>query len=985
MLALEITLRASFVLFCLCCVLVCGAGQLEAAVLGDGAQPQQDGADRRLVVAPETDHYPVGPYLDLLQDPRGELTIDDVSSPAWADHFAPAPAESPNFGFTDAAIWARLRIESEVSGPYFLELAYPLLDHVSVYVQQGDGRMHYETGDRTPFDTRLLQTRLFVFPLDLGADRPTTVYVRVRSTGSVTLPIDLLSQRRLLQQITTDYGILALYFGALLMLMVYNLHHYVRLKDINALYYVLFIGSFLGFQLALNGISFQYLWPNNVWWANVNLPFFISASYLTAILFTRSILNTAVNAPLIHRILGWLRYLAAAGMLLALISPYRWAVEFAVGIIFTLIFFIAAGIQSMLKGYRPARYYAAAWTVSLGAMIIYAMKTYGLLPTTFWTTWITQIGSTWDAIILAFAISDRFYLLQEEKRRVQAQAAAELTDSNRQLNQLNEELESRVSAGLRELRLSNESLRAEAEVRRQAELTAEAASRAKSEFLANMSHEIRTPMNAVVGFAQILSRSDLSREQRAWVGKVQRAAGDLLDIIEDILDFSKIEAGRIELDEAPFDLDDVVQRVRELVEIEAARKDLRLEVSREGDTDCRLLGDEGRLRQVLANLLSNAVKFTDRGHVRLWLDCRRQGERRVRLSVAVEDTGIGISPEQQERLFEPFTQADASIARRFGGTGLGLTICRRLISAMGGTLRVESGLGQGSRFSFDLDLEPVEDRQHLPSQEDPAKPHGADLQGLRVLLVEDQDLNQEIAIAILSAAGAVIEVAENGAEALDRLHAKGADAFDLVLMDLQMPVMDGYEAARQIRRDPGFRDLPIIAMTAHALSGERARCHAAGMNDHIAKPIEMGRLCQVLRRWCRSERTTEPPSAAGTPSHARSSGRSVPTASAEAPGGIDGAALPDIDVEAGRGRVGGQAAHCRLLQRFARDHADHAGRIRGQLGDGDPAAARQEAHALAGVALNLVPLFSVCCKNSSLGVSPRVNCEEVLPWSRSTL
>jgi uncharacterized membrane protein len=342
---------------------------------------------------------------------------------------------------------------------YFLEISYPLLDQVTVFIDDRKALTRHDTGDRTPFGSRLLDHRMFVFPLELEPGQPQTIYLRVQTESAMNLASLLLSPRQFSGRTATEYSVLSLYYGVLLMLMVYNLYHYLRLRDINALYYVLFIGNYIGFQLALNGISFQYFWPNNSWWANANLPFFICTTCLAGTLFTQSILNTRHYTPRIHRLLGALRWIAGLGAVLALLGPYQWAIQYAVALVFALVLFVIAGIRISLMGFRPARYYTLAWAVSLTGMGIYSLKTFGLLPTNFITTWSTQIGSAWDAIILAFAISDRFYLIEDEKRQVRATARAQLAASNRKLNRLNEELESRVAAGLKDLRASNRRLR----------------------------------------------------------------------------------------------------------------------------------------------------------------------------------------------------------------------------------------------------------------------------------------------------------------------------------------------------------------------------------------------------------------------------------------------------------------------------------------------------------------------------------------------
>ena len=989
-----------------CCRPLCSAGIVTCLIclmlgwLIDAANPananELDGAGAQfaptLRIAEQSEPYTLGTYLNLLEDPSGHLELADVRTPEISARFRPADEPAPNLGFTSSALWARLKIESALASrtTYYLEISYPLLDRITVFIDDKEILTRYDTGDRMPFASRLLDTRMFVFPLELEPGRPRTLYLRFQTESAMNLASLLLSPRQFSERISADYSILSLYYGVLLMLIVYNLYHYLRLRDINALHYVIFIGNYIGFQLALNGISFQFFWPENSWWANANLPFFICTTCLSGALFTRSILNTAHYTPHIHRLLGALLWISGIGAALALLGPYHWAIKYAVGLVFTLVVFVVAGIRISLMGFRPARYYTLAWSLSLTGMIVFSLKTYGLLPTNFFTTWSTQIGSAWDAIVLAFAISDRFYLIEDEKRQLQATAQAALAESNRKLNSLNEELESRVAAGLKDLRASNRQLRTEAEVRRIAERKADAANRAKSEFLANMSHEIRTPMNAIIGFANLLGRSRLGRDQQNYLDKIEQASRALLGIIKDILDFSKIEAGRLDLEPAPFRVKDLLDEARNLIELGASQKGLKLEIEHDVPDDCRLIGDQSRLSQVLINLLSNAVKFTNSGSVRLRVHYQQEGtapepdadldsDRRsgsrsdqtlehnpesnddrdpINLHFSVEDTGVGIVAEQQARLFQPFTQADSSITRRFGGTGLGLSISQRLVRQMGGRIQVASSPAGGSRFYFTLSFERAPQDSFSGRLE---SPHAADshaLKGLRILLVEDQQLNQEVMIGLLHAEGAAVEVADNGAEALKRLQAREAPAFDAVLMDVQMPMLDGYETTRRVRKESGFRDLPIIAMTAHAYADEGDRCRSAGMNDCIVKPVDVAHLLATLHRWCRPHRQDGPaPPESNSESDSDSESeldagpgsRSAPKKASSLP-----ASLPGIDLTTGLMRAGNDTHfYLRLLVQLYADHRNHAARIRALMAAGERNKASQTAHMLAGIALNL--------------------------------
>ena len=387
--------------------------------------------------------------------------------------------------------------------------------------------------------------------------------------------------------------------------------------------------------------------------------------------------------------------------------------------------------------------------------------------------------------------------------------------------------------------------RRQAEADREARRAAEIASEAKSAFLAHMSHEIRTPMNAIVGMSYVLLRSELEARPHDQVQKIHDAATSLLGIINDILDLSKIEAGRLDLEAIPFDVREVIRGVADHLGRSAPARGRALRLDLPPELPASLVGDPSRLRQVLLNLGQNAVKFTEHGEVAFTVRIVEREAAVVRLRFEVQDTGIGMSNDVQKQLFRPFTQGDASISRRYGGTGLGLTICQRLVGMMGGDIDVHSVPGQGSQFGFELRFPLHGQEQQAPvyAPEDPSQ-----LRGAHLLLVEDNAINSEIAQWMLENAGITVGVARNGEEALEMLE---RERYDGVLMDCQMPVLDGYEATRRLRRQPRWQDLPVIAMTANALVGDREKALAAGMNDQIAKPIVIEEMYDTLVRWVR--------------------------------------------------------------------------------------------------------------------------------------
>ena len=624
---------------------------------------------------------------------------------------------------------------------------------------------------------------------------------------------------------------------------------------------------------------------------------------------------------------------------------------------------------------------------------------------------------------------------------------------------------------------------AEADLIKAKEL-AEAATKSKSTFLANMSHEIRTPMNAVIGFSGLLAKTDMTRKQQDYVRKIESSAKALLGIINDILDFSKIEAGKLEIEEVNFRLNDVMNNIAEMVAVKAAEKNVELLSYVPSNVPNALVGDPLRLGQILVNLASNAVKFTEKGHILIKSELSGEDAAGCRIKFSVQDTGIGMTAEQVENMFTAFSQADSSITRRFGGTGLGLTISKRLAEMMDGEITIQSQPGVGSTFTYaatfkrqteaeenktselqelgqlkvlivddnemartilaehlsalgiqaaqadsghtaveeirqaskstpydlvlmDLrmpDMDGLETARKITGDQDITrqpliimvsafgreeivkqaekigirtflmKPVNPDLledillqvfgdaaaeastltaginpevgraDGLRVLLVEDNALNQEVATEILTSAGISVEVASNGKEAVE---AVTKHPYDLVLMDVQMPVMGGYEATKRIRETGQYQDLPIIAMTAHAMQGAREECLAAGMNDYISKPIDPDSLFLMIRKWakCADTMDREPTAPVKMIPHQQEEAIRLPES------------LPGVDMEAGLKRLNGNRnLYRKLLFDFAGSYSMTYDDISSALNKGDTTLAFRLIHTLKGVAGNISAL-----------------------------
>ncbi|MGE5758372.1 MAG: ATP-binding protein [Sideroxydans sp.] len=511
---------------------------------------------------------------------------------------------------------------------------------------------------------------------------------------------------------------------------------------------------------------------------------------------------------------------------------------------------------------------------------------------------------------------------------------------NRGIVALEEEVENRnrllVSVN-RELELEIQKLKKAEEARSHAE----AASLIKDAFLANMSHELRTPMNAVIGLSYLCLQTDLSGKQRDYLQKINGSAKSLLGILNDILDVSKIEAGKMEVDRTPFELEEVMGNLATIVGVKSQEKHLEFRLETDPNVPSSLVGDPLRLGQVLINLAGNAVKFTEKGEVLVRVELEKESGDQVTLRFTVKDTGIGMSKKEIDNLFRPFTQADPSITRKFGGTGLGLTISKRLVEMMGGGIRVESAPGSGSKFTFTANFHKAGTSGWDSAVTGKFRIAGAQFnpvlvsqfRGARMLLVEDDRINQQVAREMLETYGIEVTLAENGEEAIARLK---EGQFDGVLMDMQMPVMDGVSTTREIRKDPQYAGLPIIALTANVMVRDQNEILAAGMNDHIGKPIDPDRLVATLAKWVHPSRTIEV---------------SSPSETVPAPATEPLPDLPGVTVDLSVRRIGGNVAlYYSLLDTFRVNERQVVSRIREVLASNEAETAERIAHTLKGIA-----------------------------------
>ncbi|MBN6186043.1 response regulator [Aneurinibacillus sp. BA2021] len=758
--------------------------------------------------------YELAPYMEILEDKEKQWTIDDVSSAAFADTFTSVHQRYPNFGYVSSAYWVRVPISNHSSQKeWWLEVAAPPVDRITLYTPNRDGGFTAKTaGDVLPMGERDILHRNVVFAIHLSQMKTDTFYLRIETEGAMQFPLLLWKPQSFAQASQIEFFMIGSATGVLLAVGLYNLFLFFALRMRQYLYYVLFVFSSLFTQLAYNGIGYQYIWPNSPGWNNVSIIFFMACTIVWGALSARDFLNIKTYAPKLNR---WLLGCMTVGMFTLLILPFSYKIALELVMIGTgasTIIIIFAAALCWAKGYRPARYYLLAWLSFLLCSALSSMIDEGYVIGAGWMRYAFQFGAVLESLLLSFALADKINMMRREKEL------------------------------------------AEAEAKRNQQLTLESLhrlDRLKDEFVTTTSHELRTPLNGILGIADSLlagAAGPLSEQVIKNISMISTSASRLSKLVNDMLDISQLKNQAILLHRKPVRIQDMTRAALEFAAYLGQNKALEFCMTIP-DSFPPVYGDEHRIQQILYNLIGNAVKFTESGRIEIGAEAAG-----AYAQIFVKDSGIGIPQEKLEVIFKEFEQGDPDTHRRFGGSGLGLSITRGLVEMHGGTIRAESEPGKGAVFIFTLPFAQQAGQESAitlaqAAPEDAAAaveqeiiPYTAPSGRVRgtVLIVDDEPVNLQVLINHLVLEGYRVSTRNDGEAAMQAFEEHGG--FDLVILDIMMPRLSGYEICRLLRQRYSLTELPILIVTAKNQPEDIIAAFEAGANDYLTKPFDRREL-----------------------------------------------------------------------------------------------------------------------------------------------
>lgn len=754
--------------------------------------------------------------IEFFEDVSRGISIDQLINNNANYRFSPGKDSALNFGYTESAYWLRWSMDYRTSDKeqWYLSITDPLLDHADLYIIKSDGSISVkQAGQAVVQSSREIPGRSPMFTIEGEPNTTDAIFLRVASDDPLQLSLSLNSNRALIDQTFTSTALIGSYYGIMTVMLLYNLFIFVTVKEKSYLCYCLYLVCLIPAQMSFDGLAYQLLWPDSPWWANRSAVLFSGAVSLAGTQFARVFLNTRIHLPALDKVLVVLLILSALVIPCSLTYPYPIAATAGVGIaVLFAILMLTTAIIGYLQNVPNAKFFLFAWLTFTAGLLIRALTATGQLDATPLTLYSAQFGTALETVLLSFALADRINRMQREKREAQQLAALALEQSNEDLKESN---------------------------------------KIKDEFLATVSHELRTPMNGIQGMLDLIKSTPLSVKQQEYVKYANISTHEMLSHINVLLCFSEAQSRRLNIKNTPFQLMPLLDELADTYERLCAQKFLEFHFIKGDHLPNTVYGDSAQLKTILNNLLDNATKFTEAGFIELKISANQDSasqNNKIPLKFSITDTGGGLTPGVKDKLFKPFCQADSSHSRRHGGLGIGLALSAELAELMGGDIAYTSNHPKGCNFTLSLMLTQAEETLSYPSFQKPAgKAQTINNQKTTILIVEDNKVNQTLLKAILAKKDYATLLAGNGEEALTILD---NNTVDLILMDCQMPIMDGFEATRTIReRDRLYGYPPIIAVTANALSEDREKCINAGMNDYLTKPIDRYKLYKTIDEW----------------------------------------------------------------------------------------------------------------------------------------
>ncbi|WP_372366988.1 7TM diverse intracellular signaling domain-containing protein [Candidatus Uabimicrobium sp. HlEnr_7] len=792
-------------------------------------------AENHITLNKHENRYLIGKYIQFLHDKDQKLGFAEVSSQEYSSKFVQSTEIVPNMGMGKTTYWLKFTIDnqSEKRKKWVIEIKFFRIKNITLYYKEHGKVLKKQSGYSH------LNKKEIIHPthvINISTPRKTTYYLRIQNTGPFFFPIILWEENELVKNQANEYTLSFFYIGIILALALYNIFLFIILKDICYLYYVSYVLSISLLFMCTKGFIFSFL-------PHISADLIYSSSIVfgsLTIIFLASFSINFLNIPKTnysYKIINTIRISNILLMPLSFVHHHFVLIFFFIVGITNIIAIVVASFQSLVKGYQPARYFLYSWCALLLLFLQMLLQRFGIIGHYltnygFLFSIVVQFGIVWDAVFLAVSLADRFNTVTKEKENAQ-QETLQLK------NTINEQLEKKVQQRTLELRDTNQTLKKEIEQHKKTEKALKKATQIKSDFLATMSHEIRTPMNTILGIAQLINNTTLDNKQQNYVNSLNYSSQHLLSLINDILDFSKLESGKFDLTLQTFEIRKFLQETIHIFDIKIEEKGLTLFCNVSEEIPQHLIGDNVRLRQVLINLVGNAIKFTEKGSVLLSINVDYIDKNIANIEFNVQDTGIGIPQNKIETLFGSFVQINSSSTKEHQGTGLGLTICQKIVHAMQGKIIVKSTEKEGSLFSFTI---PLQIDKTVPSKKQTSQSKQTNKMPLSILLADDSTTNRLIATEFFEHLGQTnIDVVENGEEAVEKAATK---KYDIIFIDLHMPIMDGITASKHIHQK-GNRPI-IILLTADVFTETK---NLIEIDDKLNKPIRIQGLKEMLEKW----------------------------------------------------------------------------------------------------------------------------------------